>query len=45
MREIVHTQVGQCGNQIGSKVTFCSIEPEKKIPESKLSYFEIDFNI
>ena len=22
MREIVHIQAGQCGNQIGSKVTF-----------------------
>jgi len=23
MREIVHLQAGQCGNQIGSKVGFC----------------------
>ena len=23
MREIVHVQAGQCGNQIGAKVSFC----------------------
>jgi len=23
MREIVHVQAGQCGNQIGSKVKIC----------------------
>ena len=37
MREIVHLQVGQCGNQIGSKVSylnFCS--QRKKMMESIL---------
>lgn len=26
MREIVHIQAGQCGNQIGAKVSFISEE-------------------
>jgi len=32
MREIVHIQAGQCGNQIGAKVTAnCSFEKSTKI--------------
>ena len=28
MREIVHIQAGQCGNQIGAKVIFCLLRVE-----------------
>jgi hypothetical protein len=31
MREIVHLQAGQCGNQIGSKVKKLKIKKLKKI--------------
>lgn len=43
MREIVHLQVGQCGNQIGSKVCtphlfhfFCWID-------SKIGYYTVQY--
>ena len=36
MREIVHIQAGQCGNQIGTKVTYNNIQ-EKPIIHFYLS--------
>ena len=29
MREIVHLQAGQCGNQIGTKVGTCHVECQR----------------
>lgn len=33
MREIVHIQAGQCGNQIGAKVGFNSFKEMQKVTQ------------
>ena len=40
MREIVHLQAGQCGNQIGAKVSnqFCFVEFEVLNPVNSLGW-------
>ena len=36
MREIVHLQAGQCGNQIGAKVSSITIGPLKGLSQAKI---------
>lgn len=38
MREIVHIQVGRCGNQIGAKVCICTDLPYLLFRQSKFIY-------
>ena len=39
MREIVHVQAGQCGNQIGAKVIICNLNNLREKKEKGLERF------
>ena len=41
MREIVHIQAGQCGNQIGAKVSFYQFYLQKGFGNSKTNRVEL----